>query len=557
MPEITNEVLKAWRQSRGWSQDEMARRLVQAAKDCGQDPGSLDNIRRYVYRWEDPDDPRLPGEQRQLWYIRALGLSSLGELAAGPAAQSGQVERGERGESEDLARICDPALQSGHILFDVFPTGLRRGQPTPAHAEAATTETLAVNLASNLDLGRDDMRRRGFLVSSALGLGAAFGSSIHAHEAVADLRLVNFAGPSGRLFAGSSVRAAILPATSGDRVMVNVPTQLSGLIRRPEHALVIGKPVADGSRLYAADVRYVRHRLRHADHAGRVPIPSAYVLDELTLGLIWAITNLDDALLGDDAALFGAQKQIAELSNLDRSAAGRDLVADLSPLSQAWVGSDFCARHIIRKSDVLAETPTFWTCEKRGEEACGWLFFAHKFAYLQASTRGSSHRGTGSSSLTRAFCVPPGSVSTSGTPERVVLLLAAGLMESFGIRIEVCTDEAYGQIEGFVSDGRKAILANWVDSSSLWHVDVTDYRPTIAEVREVSGYASAHSVAVGQTPGARLSALASYLDLDWAVLARRCADVSEYGLGGLVAPRSRLLSSAGADRACQFVGSFK
>jgi len=25
--------------------------------------------------------------------------------------------------------------------------------------------------------------------------------------------------------------------------------------------------------------------------------------------------------------------------------------------------------------------PMFWTCERRGEEASAWLFFAHKYAY--------------------------------------------------------------------------------------------------------------------------------------------------------------------------------
>ncbi|MGX7829785.1 hypothetical protein ACTG9Q_32340 [Actinokineospora sp. 24-640] len=61
----------------------------------------------------------------------------------------------------------------------------------------------------------------------------------------------------------------------------------------------------------------------------------------------------------------------------------------------------------------------------------------------------------------------------------------------------------------------------------------------------------------GPTPPARLRALADYLDLDWAWLTRRCADLGDYGTAGLAQPRSRLLSTAGLDKACRFLGSLR
>jgi hypothetical protein len=498
---------------------------------------------------------------RQLRQERGLSLRALARRTNYDFGYIGQLERGERNAgSAKVVKLFDDALegngrlsaaflQSGHALGSV------EQQPTPAHTQALVTLDMP-KLASSLDLGRDDMLRRGFLISSALALGAALAPTLNdLPEAAPQARLVSLTGPAGRLFAGSSVPAMVLPSAGRERVMVDIPIQrgMSHFIRRPEHTLVVGQAGSgDHARLYAADTRHVRSKLRHHDDTVRLPIPNAYVLDELTLGLIWAIANLDDSLLDDDAELYAAHSHLAELDKLNRSAAGRDLVAGLTPLSQAWLGSDFCARHITRNSAALSETPIFWTCEQRGEEVSGWLFFAHKFEYLKASTRGLDDSST--DKPTRAFCIPPEAVTTSGAPERMLLLLSAALMESFGIKIQVCTDEDYTQVEGFVSDGRKAILANWVDSDSLWHVDVTNQRSALTGFDDAAQYALAHSVTAGASPQDRLKAFAGYLQLDWPTTIRRCAELGRYGLEGLMAPRSRLLSVAGAERACQFVG---
>ena len=299
----------------------------------------------------------------------------------------------------------------------------------------------------------------------------------------------------------------------------------------------------------------MRKRVARATAGARLPIPRAFVLDELTLGLLWAVSNLDDALLGDDTAIGEGQRQLAVFGQLDQSAVGRDAVAELTPVTQAWLGSEFCARYITRHAAALTEIPMFWTCERRGEEASAWLFFAHKYAYLEAYA--GEVTGDGSEQVTRAFCVPPEAVAASAAPERLLLLLAAALMESFGIRVAVRIDPGYMHVEGFVSDERRAIVANWVDADSLWHVDVTASRPALREFSDAAGFALAHSVTPGRTACERLRGLASYLNLDWATATRRCAELSEYGLTGLAAPRSRLLSLAGAERACEYLGGFQ
>src|SRR6266511_4346 len=149
----------------------------------------------------------------------------------------------------------------------------------------------------------------------------------------------------------------------------------------------------------------------------------------------------------------------------------------------------------------------------------------------------------GSTTLSRAFCIPPGTVAASPRAERILMMLAGALMESFAIRIHVCADSEYAAVEGFVLEPkRRAILANWVGANGIWHVDVT-------------AHAHAHSAIAGDTSPQRLRALAEYLGLDWRWLLCRCAELGEYGCAGVAEPRSRLLSVTGVDRACRYLAN--
>lgn len=59
-----------------------------------------------------------------------------------------------------------------------------------------------------------------------------------------------------------------------------------------------------------------------------------------------------------------------------------------------WLGSRFCAGHILRHTDTLTDIPAFWTREQRGEEASTSLLFAHKYA-VRACTSAMVVSGTG------------------------------------------------------------------------------------------------------------------------------------------------------------------
>ena len=360
--------------------------------------------------------------------------------------------------------------------------------------------------------------------------------------------------PPGRFFTGTSIAARAYPASDDGRILAAVPTGFADdmFLRRPRRGLVIGITENEhGVSLFGLDSRQARRRLAGAPEGARLLMSRAYALDDLTLGILWAVANLDEALLDDDATLSDSRGQLAAYEQLPRSAAGREIAADLAPVSRMWLGSQFCASHILRHTDTLTDMPAFWTREQRGEEASTWLLFEHKYDYLRQSAGAASGADTGP---TRAFCIPASAVADSSRPERILLLLAVALMESFGITVDVCAEPEYAAVPGFVFDGhRRAIVANWVGADGIWQVDVTDTTPLLREFADATGYARSHSIAAANTPGERLHALANYLELDWAWLVRRCHELGEYGSAGIAQPRSRLLSTEGVDQACRFL----
>jgi hypothetical protein len=117
--------------------------------------------------------------------------------------------------------------------------------------------------------------------------------------------------------------------------------------------------------------------------------------------------------------------------------------------SQRWLGSDFCARHILRNLKDVPVPPAFWIREQTGGEACPWLLFEHKHAYLRATPR----------PLGRRLAVPDVLRSPQcGRQFRALrahpLLLAVALMEALGIHVKVCDDRAYSDVEASSSPGR-------------------------------------------------------------------------------------------------------
>jgi DNA-binding XRE family transcriptional regulator len=451
------------------------------------------------------------------------------------------VEAGRQRINRAFWQKCDDTLNTGGALAASYD---RITRWTDAQRRTSLTADVAIapHMAPTAPVQQRAWDRTGFLHPSVT-VGATARPPLEHQVWV----------PPGRHLPGSAIPAQVHPAVLSDHVLVAVAEDYGDapFVARPGRGLVIGR-VDVSAALYAMDTRHVRRRLRGARGSVPLPIPRAYRLDDLTFAVLWAVANFDDALLADDGLIAESQIGLAEYAQLTNSSVSRDAAADMTPTGRMWLGSHFCAEHIRRHSSELTNIPVFWTREQRGEEAATWLVFTHKQAYL----RELATRQDPATTMVRAFCIPRTAVDSSPTGERILLLLAIAVMESYGVHTVVTDTADYGATPGFVSDRQtRAITANWVGADGIWHVDVTDHRPTLREYGDATDHAMAHSVIAAPTPHGRLRALAAYLDLDWTWLADRCRELATTGSAGIAQPRSRHLSVDGVDRACSFLAA--
>lgn len=495
-----NDLLRAARERLFGTQQAMAdaanKLLPDAYQMAGNDIGKLE--RRVVER---PSPPRCAA-------LRTIcGVTSNAEigLVRHPRAATGPKD------------TTVPVGQEDHHSLDVVSGALQRRADAPRQVQPAWT----VSVSPEQHPGDDDL-----------------GYRLHA--------------PAGRALPGLTIPAQVYPAVRADHVIAQIPPDYgnSAFVHQPGRALVVGR--VDDDAAFLLDVRRARQRLRAAPAEARLIIPAAYLLDQLTFALLWAVANYDAALLADDAALDETLHHAASYAQLPRSAASDDIAPELSLTSRMWLGSQFCASHVLRHAAELTGPPLFWTREQRGEEAASWLLFAHKQDYL----RRTSATASATSPVTRIFCIPAAAVAASPTGERALLLLAVALIESYGIQVAVTDTPELANTPGFALDAtRRAITATWVGAAGIWYVDVTDNRTTVRDYRDAAGHAVHHSLIAAADSAHRLRRLADYLNLDWHWLTHRCRELSECGTSGLAQPRSRLLSLDGADRALRYLAA--
>jgi hypothetical protein len=383
--------------------------------------------------------------------------------------------------------------------------------------------------------------------------------------------------PGGRALQPTSLLVQEHPATIGGRGRVRVDVgalgRLDDFLATPARRLLLGvePPTRGGdpTRLFALDGRQVRRQLRRR-HAARptLAVPAAYELDDLTAGALWALAAMDDGLLADDHVLATTQLELGVYEGLTRSAVSREAAPDLSPLGRMWLGSDYCARQILGALPSLldpavggpspaagvVDRPLFWTKEQTGEESAAWLLFRHKVEYLRRSVAlASGAAGSRGGPPIRVFCLPNPAISGSHRSHRLLVLLAAALMEGSGIEVRFSTDAEHSAVPGFVlAPSGRALVATWVRTDGIWRVDVDPTPDVVTELADVAAQvAGPRAISAGE----RMRRLSAHLDVDWTWFHRRCTDLSEHGWGGLAQPRSRLLTLAGLTQACRYVAT--
>jgi transcriptional regulator with XRE-family HTH domain len=427
-------------------------------------------------------------ELRRLRTEAGLNLRELGEKVHYSGGTIGAVEKAQRWPNPELARAVDHVLSTRDVLTRLLPLV----EAQRASEQVTSRHSAPTSAAPDLPLTSDRLN-----LSSGRALT---GATIALKPFEPDVRPLGFQ------------RTLAISSFNG--------------------------------RTYAMDALEVR--LQH-----RVAIPSAYELDDFTYALLWATANLDDALLADDASLTQSLTMLAQHEQLQQFTAPLEAVSQLNPASQMWLGSYFCARHILRHTPRLTDVPVFWTAEKHGEDTANWLLFQHKHDYL-----GRIRHLFGTT--TRTFCIPESVVQQAPRHDRILLFLSIALMEPFGIAVVLTTDPAYAKVGGFVlNPNDRAIVANWVTPEGTWHVDNTRRQSVVGEFEDIAGHANASSLIRGHSSRLRLQATAAYLGLDWGWLLRRASELAVVGVRPLARPRSRLLSAAGFDDACAYLAGFR
>ncbi|WP_432197057.1 helix-turn-helix domain-containing protein [Streptomyces sp. bgisy027] len=539
--------------------------------------------------------------------LREARGTSMRDLAAKTYVSHSKVQRWENGDRPPKDRseieLIDQALGAGGFLIELWQE-IGRDATGPGHvsvpvlhvsdtspdlatalSQAAASDSEGIFVPRRLDDGTVVLVAldRRALLRAGVGIGAAgmaglpvpaaaavspaedpFGFARTASESWSGLRLsrpvpdfgVDWQAllPGGRSMLGSQLSLQVHPARiEGSRVIVSLPDQRRAeeFLSRPHRSLLVGAVSTEGiSRFFALDGRAARGKLARNGGVYEVTAPAAYELDDLTYGILWAVSNYDDALQADDQALSETRSDLKAYERLSSSAVSREAAPGLNGVAQMWLGSDFCARHILKALPELPALPAFWTREQRGEEASAWLIFDHKYPYLRETTK-----SLGSTS-TRAFCIPEEVVYSSPRYERILLFLAVALMESLGIHAQFTSDPAYEAVEGFVvAPDKEAVIANWVRGDGMWHVDVTARSSVVREFTIAARDVDADSLTAAPTAAGRLRALAQYLDLPWSWLIQRCGQLGRYGSSGLIQSRSRLVSASGIDAACAYVAS--
>ncbi|TDW24139.1 hypothetical protein [Kribbella kalugense] len=352
--------------------------------------------------------------------------------------------------------------------------------------------------------------------------------------------------PDGRSFSGVDVEAHRCEAVSpGDGWLMVAPGPDVVLNRPDRRTFVV--VVDDKQQLCILEGR------RFADRVGRrtgpQPVSSATSVDDLTVGIIWAVTNTDVALLADDGQLSTLQAVLAPDVRHCLSDIPPAEVPTLTPVARQWLESWMCTRHITRNLERLSGQPCLWTRERCGEDATSWLLWRHRFEYLRRTSRWFPR-------MRREFYLLETDVADSPTYERVLLLLAAALMESFGIAVALNSECEPAEVEQSVL-GDESIVANWLGASGLCCVDASAPWSCRAVPRDGAEQARELPSVTEQSSKRRLEAIANRLDVPWPWFQRRCAELAHEGVDDIAHPRSRLLSTRGLNAAIRYIARAK
>jgi transcriptional regulator with XRE-family HTH domain len=267
-----------------------------------------------------------------------LTQAELAELAGVAEITVRRWEAGLRPQPAHVRRLC--------AVLDASPAQLGYGPEDDPEPEVAVTKGLGL-----LSGGSPKQRYETLFESTALArwTGAGLPKTVPTHGIK---RQLLFSG--GRFFDGAAVVVSLhSAAVTSEGVILTDMDDLQQRDPRPRQLLpelLVGAEEAAGTpRFFVLDRRAARRQL-DSGVSGQpgLTVPRGYLLDDLTFGILWATANLDASLLTDDSALTEARRGLRAYDRLRSSAVSREVASDLTSVSQRWLGSEYCARHILR-----------------------------------------------------------------------------------------------------------------------------------------------------------------------------------------------------------------
>ncbi|MER6917068.1 hypothetical protein ABT354_35955 [Streptomyces sp. NPDC000594] len=217
--------------------------------------------------------------------------------------------------------------------------------------------------------------------------------------------------------------------------------------------------------MYALDSAFARQVTGRALPPAGLLIPRAYRVDDLTYGLLWALTVVDDALQADDRALRAQVPVVHALASRPRAAMTAGSVPSLSRAGGMWLGSEAGARHLTTRITAADGPVRMWLAAQNGEQTCGWLLFPARRMLL---------RHLAPAGGTAVLNLPETAVKDSEPWERVLLMLTAAFFEHHGQAVRITTETADTGVDEFVIAGGRAHIAHWTPSPAadiLWHTE--------------------------------------------------------------------------------------
>lgn len=337
--------------------------------------------------------PTFGDELRRLRQQRGLSLKKFAQLVNYDPGYLSKIENGLKPPTDTVAGRCDAVLEADGILSALAPA------PTASRPSRVAHEVHIPVVIDGQPMLLPIKPKVQFSVTPAGGhdrttqsdLGEALSRGLPGSSAAIVLSNAGTAWqwelPGGRAFGGASLPAylgEVSWSTGHTAVIAERGSQSLGefVSSAPRGVIIAASSSEHGTSHVLLDVIAARKQIR----SSAIAIPQAFQVDDLTLGILWALSNMDEALLNDDGVLAQARQCVRNPGKLDDLVIPSGGLAELSTISYMWLGSDSCARFVVSNIHDFSNRPVFWTREQRGEEGSTWLFFKHKLDYLKATS---------------------------------------------------------------------------------------------------------------------------------------------------------------------------